>query len=261
MRDNRFSVFNDIAILRGCTKEEVVESEHALLCADSAEASLRVREYADAREGIGALPPLVWGWPSRFLLLEGKDKSLFVMSNDQFGTGSGLVASIGRRLKCDWALGFTHLVRELFLRNGDPSIRESKLEFYFLVEVGTRGEIIRRIACSPLVDEYYCVDYGDLLPFEDRSDYAKLETGVLPPPDIYRRLSEWFGWPSPRSRDFLNFVVSTTFVERQGVSSRTLKAELETELMSPPAAWGADSGVASQLPAVPWWSRVFKGKE
>lgn len=233
-----YSVFHNVAVLRDCSVEQVIDSELAVR-SSVMDCTVQVRANLSIAEGLQCLRPLVWSRTNRYLLFVGDDGGIFVLSNDRSGSGITLVEASALRLRCKCLSGLSIRERMLMERDGIAGARVA--EVYYTVMLRSGRETMRSISCVKDADgSIYWANAGELLPFENPENYRNLKHGVVPPRELIWEFLEWFGWPSPWTAEFPSFIRSCTcasFSPFPGEQETPLSPSLQDEMLRLPEAW------------------------
>lgn len=244
----RSSIFSSLTVVSDVQPEAMVENEQRFRVRDE-EPSLYVRhECDDLREAISWLSPLTLGRAFKHLILHGRNNSVCAFSNYASGSAAGLVIAACSRLKCDRLSIIKEYPLDIYQRHNVTAafdmFRELMPQVFFVIDYrryqqdcSVRRSI--RLTDCPGMELNYTTGGGEWLPFEKEEDYLCLEKGIAVDDSVVARFVADFGWPMPRSAEFVDFITKIEMYEfPPSASSKPLPNAAQAELLALPEEWG-----------------------
>ncbi len=242
----RSIIDTSLALFRHTNPESILEDMRPYLIRDGLPHEYRRREFADLKTAFRALAPFTLARAARHLFLEGKDGSYCAYSNKDTGAGGTLILPAHARIRFDSLsivnqepFGFysEHKVQKAFEMMRGMMSHKFFLLYYIRSEEGVEQR--RTIRLTDYVERPLDVSTsGGVLPFENERDYRCLKKGRPPDAEVLNRLINNFGWPTPRSREFVDFIKTIELYEYSYEDqSMLLPKSAEQELLTFPAGW------------------------
>jgi len=198
-----------------------------------------IKEQKSYVGAIKNLYPIVDSRRNRILIFTGYNNSLFLISNSPSGSSASVTGAVAAKFNTTIVDGFVNYPSELLDCSGNLLYPNSSDHFCLRIRNGR--EVSRAVESiqHPVSGPCY-VNSGDLYDFEDTADYAGLEKGIIPQIDVLWKFANHFGWPSPRSKEFLGNVKKCellTFPQIKGAPDRPIREDIQQEILKLPVKW------------------------
>lgn len=229
------SIFNAVTLFRNASPTQIMNIISGFRERDNDPFEYSITRIKDFHSAISRLSPLVMSSYNRFLFCRGRNGTYSVYSNMIFGSAAYLAGPASSKLNCDSFYAFWQ-DRKLARTYDTSSISKDPI-YYFNLELFIGGEnaLRRTIGCTIRANGHlFHSREGELLSFENPGDYHQLEEGVPPGMHILRGFCGMFGWPSPESREYPEFIEACELFEFKpppNYPERPVSRELETQAL------------------------------
>ncbi|MCE5229839.1 hypothetical protein LLG95_09615 [bacterium] len=207
------SIFNSIAFVGEVNPIDVINIQAAIRKGQGRPFEYQEKKFDDLKTAMVSLKPLVMNPTRRYLFCRGRNKKYSLYSNFLFGAAADLTRTAGPRLKVDTMDAFWNDYQ--FARRYDATIPKNT-RYHFNLNVALREHVQRERTIGCTINGkgnlFYSWD-GEMFSFEKSEDYTHLQDGVPPGMHILKEFCGIFGWPSPLSEQYPEFIIDCFIYE------------------------------------------------
>lgn len=234
----KLSVFNSITIVKNI---DIDTLRYSLSLGYNAPriSDIKIENKLNYREAIAKLYPIVDTRRNQFLVFTSFAGSLFLICNSTSGSAASITGPLPNKFNAETIDGFINYPTQI-IDQYQNNLYVSPIEHFFL-QVKDNVGVSRTITLIlQNHSRHFYSNFGELYNFEDPADYSGLENGIVPSIDVLWKFANHFGWPSPRSIEFLDNVKKCeliTFPPIEGLKERFISDEIQQRILKLPPAW------------------------